>query len=63
MYLRDDIFFCPGCCQFHNSDNHEPVEVPGMDYFHDLDTGKRYKIKKPKLKSKKSSKGFGNINL
>lgn len=59
-YIRDDIYFCPDCCQFHDSDSHEPVDVPGVDEFYDVDTGKTYKVKKPKKKSIKPKRGFGN---
>lgn len=59
-YIRDDIYFCTGCRQFHDSDSHTPVEVPGMDTFFDPDTGITYKVRKPKNKSIKPKRGFGN---
>ncbi len=59
-YIREDIYFCTGCRQFHDSDSHIPVEVPGMDEFFDCDTGITYKVRKPKNKSTKPKRGFGN---
>lgn len=58
-YLRDDIFFCPDCRQFHKNGTHEVVEIPGMDVFYDPDTGKSYKIRKTKPKKERSKNGFG----
>jgi acetone carboxylase gamma subunit len=60
LYARDDIYFCPDCRQFHDVETGKTVDVPGMDYYFDPDTGKRYKVKKSKNKTQKVKRGFGN---
>lgn len=62
VYVRDDIYFCPDCRQFHDVETNETVDIPDMVYYFDPDTGKRYKIKKPKRKAQKVKRGFGNPN-
>jgi len=58
-YIRDDIFFCTSCRQFHEANgSHRAVEVPGVDTFTHPETGRVYKVRKPKPKAKKSGKGF-----
>lgn len=58
LEFRDDIFFCPGCSQFHDVKTEKPVDVPGIDYYEYR--GKTYKIRKPKKKAKINQvfKGF-----
>lgn len=58
-YIRDDIYFCSGCRAFHSSTSHELVDIPGIDYFFDPDTGIRYKVNKSRRRSKTTvTRGF-----
>lgn len=56
QYERDDIYFCEGCCQFHDIKTDEVVEVPGVEYFNGI------KVRPFKKKeSKPKTSGFGWI--
>ena len=55
-YLRNDIYFCLGCCQFHDVNTDLPVHVPGVDKYYDPFTGKTYKVRLPSKKVRKYGK-------
>lgn len=63
LYLRDDIYFCTGCRCFHDVKTDKPIRVTGIEYYTDEETGKRYKVKQPKSKKAKVTRGFGNPDL
>jgi hypothetical protein len=61
--LPDDIYYCPDCKSLHRDGSQEAVHIPGVTYITDSLTGKVYRVKQPKKrsKSKRPKYGFGSF--